>query len=408
MLAARALSSPWTLFLVAFVLRLIVAGQLISTEARSFYAENEQARIAWAVVSGYGYSSPWPQTPLQPTAQQPPVYPYLLAGIFRVAGAYSIRSLHFAVALNAAFSALTAVLIYRIGKRRFDDLVAVAAAWLWACWIYEIVVSARLWESSLSALLLSLGLWLLGKLTRTRDFLPWLGFGALAGLSALTNTSLLAVFACFWIWLWMACGRRTGALRLRWLASVAVCIVVLVPWTVRNYATFHRLLPVRDNLGMELWVGNHEGVTHLYDFRGGFPLLDPTEYNRLGEVPFMEAKRHAALAFIRQHPRDFLQLCGQRLVDFWTIPTANGWWALSLTAWLGLALAVSRKRFEALPEAAVMIVFPVIYYITHTWSTYRHPIEPVMILLAAYAAVETAKSLRILRAFVRGKTAQRS
>lgn len=393
-LAGRTLNSPWVLFLVAFTLRVIVAGQLLSTSDRYFYAQNEQARIAWALVSGYGYSSPWPHTPLQPTAQQPPVYPCLLASIFRIAGAYSRASLWMAVALNAAFSSLTAVMMFPIGKRRFGNVVALIGAWTWACWLYEIAVSVRLWESSLSALLLLIGLWLLWKLTSTGHRLSWLAFGAIAGVSALTNTTLLAVFLCFWIWLWiwMACARGKPRLKVRWLASVAVCAAVLLPWTIRNYVTFHRVIPVRDNFGMELWIGNHEGVTHLYEFSKDFPLIDPSEYNRMGELPFMEAKRAIAVAFIRQHPWSFLQLSGQRLVDFWTAPKSSLWWAISLAAWTGLALAIWRKGFDAFPEAIVLIVFPGIYYVTHPWSTYRHPIEPVMILLVAYAAVEVGES----------------
>jgi hypothetical protein len=32
-----------------------------------------------------------------------------------------------------------------------------------------------------------------------------------------------------------------------------------------------------------------------------------------------------------------------------------------------------------------------VYYVTHTFPTYRHPIEPVMLLLAAYATASAAK-----------------
>jgi len=388
---AGALRSPWVLFVVAFILRVIVGWQLSSARAAYFYKENEQARIAWAMVSGYGFSSPWPQTPLAPTAQQPPVYPWLLAGIFRIGGAYSLPSLRAAIVLNAAFSALTAVVLYRYGRRRFGDLAALTAAWVWACWIYEIVVSIRVWESSLSALLLTLSIWLLWKVRGTRYVFPWLAFGALAAISVLTNTSLLAVFAGFWIWIWFACARDGRQCAPRWAASVAICLLLLLPWTARNYLKFHRLIPVRDNLGMELWIGNHEGVTHLYDFRGGFPLIDPTEYNRLGELPFMEAKREVALAFIREHPWNFLQMCRERAFEFWLVPHGSVWWVVSFIAWVGLALAVWRMKFDALPEAIVLICYPLIYYLTHTWSTYRHPIEPIVILLACYAAAELSR-----------------
>ncbi|MBZ5706242.1 MAG: glycosyltransferase family 39 protein [Acidobacteriia bacterium] len=392
-LIAGALSSPWTLFTVAFLVRVIVAGQLLPAHAaRGFYEQNEPARIAWNVVSGKGFSSPWPHTPLAPTAQQPPVYPYLLAGIFKLTGPYTYTSLCLAVALNAIFSALTAVLILKLGKRWFGPFVAVVAAWIWALWLYEVVVSIRLWESALSGLLLVLGLWLLGKLSDAAAMPHWLLFGGLAGVAALTNTTLLPVFACCWVWLWIV---QRGASRKPWLASVAICLLVLAPWTLRNYATFHRLIPVRDNFGLELWIGNHEGVTHLYDFRGGFPLVDPTEYNQLGEIRFMESKRAVAMEFIRQHPGEFVRLCGQRLVSFWTAPNAFVWLPISLLAGLGAMLALWRKGIGVAPYAIGLGIFPLVYYVTHPWSTYRHPIEPVMILLAVYAVSEVGNVLRV-------------
>lgn len=299
------------------------------------------------------------------------------------------------MALNATFSAFAAVMIFEIGKRRFGRTVALIAGWAWACWLYEIVVSVRLWESGLSGLLLLVGLWMLSKLPFAKRHVDWLMFGMVAGVSALSNTTLLPVFAGFWVWLW-AEGRRRQTLFWRsWLASIAVCVFVLLPWTIRNYVTFHRLIPVRDNLGLELWIGNHEGVAHLYDFRGSFPLNDPTEYNRLGELPFMEVKRHEALEFIHHHPGRFIKLCSQRVVDFWIEPKRSLWWMISLAAWIGLALALKQKGFEALPEGIIMIVFPAIYYITHPWSTYRHPIEPVVLLLAAYALTELGRKLGI-------------
>ena len=202
-------SSPLTVFLVALAARLWVLFQLLPNNAwRYFYAYNEPSRIAWALVSGFGYSSPWPNTPLMPTAQQPPLYPLLLAVIFRLAGSYSDLSLWIAVILNAVFSALTAVLILQIGKRTFNTSTGVLAALVWSCWQYEAVVSIRLWESSLSALLLAVGLLLLPKLAASIQLWLWLVFGVLAGMAALTNTTLLSVFALFWMWLWLGCRRR--------------------------------------------------------------------------------------------------------------------------------------------------------------------------------------------------------
>jgi hypothetical protein len=112
-----------------------------------------------------------------PTAQQPPVDPYLLVAILKLAGTYSYRSLWIAVGMNAFSPALTAIVLLKIGKRTSGPSTGVLAAWIWSCWIYEAVVSIRLWESSLSALPLAVALLLLPDMAAsTRPWL-WLLFG---------------------------------------------------------------------------------------------------------------------------------------------------------------------------------------------------------------------------------------
>jgi hypothetical protein len=156
-------------------------------------------------------------------------------------------------------------------------------------------------------------------------------------------------------------------------------------------------MPIRDNFGLELWLGNHEGVTHLFD--SDFPVLNPDEYNRLGEIHFMEAKRQIALEFIRRHPAQFLRFSARRYFRFWSTPEESAWLAVSLLAWIGMVLALWRKGVEAVPYAVVILIFPLVYYITHVFSTFRHPVEPVILLLAAYAVVSafTATGARLFR-----------
>lgn len=393
----KAVQSPAVIFTVALAIRLWTFGKLPTAEAlRFFYQYNEFARIAWAVVSGYGFSSPWPNTPLVPTAVEPPVYAYLLAGIFRIMGAYSLASLRVGVFFNAALSATTAVFILRLGKRDFSPSVGVLASWCWSCWIYEAAVSLRLWEASLSAFLLVLGLFLLPRVGNSSVAFHWAGFGVLAGIAALTNTSLLSVFPLLWVWLWIARRRLPHSGKLTAI-SVAAFIMVLFPWMLRNYVTFDRVMPIRDNFGLELWLGNHEHVGRQYD--NDFPILNPAEYNRLGEVSFMEAKRQVALQFIGQHPVEFIRLSSHRCFKYWTAPDGSAWWMVSLLSWLGAGLALLRRKVSAVPYIIVIVAFPGIYYVTHTFNNYRHPTESAMFLLAAYSVVSvmSAAGKRLFR-----------
>lgn len=393
----RIMCAPQVVFLAAFIARLRVLSQLLpGQEWTRFYRYNEPAHIAWALVSGFGFSAPWPNTPIAPTAQQPPLYPFLLAAVFKFAGAYSHLSLWIADGLNAVFSALTAVLILRIAKRDFGAGTAILAAWVWACWQYEAVVSIRLWESSLSALLLMLGMLCALELAESLQIWRWLLFGALAGVAALNNTTLLAVFPFFWLWLCLKYRRRRWSYYKPLLASIAICFVTLLPWTIRNYSAFHRVMPLRDNFGLELWVGLELGEARptpgIYRyFTRDFPLRDPTDYNRLGETAFMESRRQMAMDFIEHHPLQYARMVIIRCSKFWSHPTGTPWPYISLLAWVGLCLALWRKGLDAALYAVPLIVFPPVYYITHTFPTYRHPIEPVLIILASYAIVSAVE-----------------
>lgn len=93
--------------------------------------QTETGHIAYSIASGKGFSSPF-QRDTGPTAWLAPVYPYLLAGIFKLFGIYTLRSFFAALFLNILFSAGACVPIFYGGKRIAGLGVASAAAWLWA------------------------------------------------------------------------------------------------------------------------------------------------------------------------------------------------------------------------------------------------------------------------------------
>jgi 4-amino-4-deoxy-L-arabinose transferase-like glycosyltransferase len=385
----KVLNSPTILFLVALLARLKALHQLLSIQAGSVFPYDEELHIGWALASGLGFSAPWPHTVIAPTAQQPPIYPFLVAGVFKLAGAYSNPSVWLLLSLNAIISAFTAVLILRIGRRDFGRKTGALAAWVFACWVYEVTVSIRLWESTLAALLLMLGILLFPKMEYSRNIRPWLLFGTLTGVAGLTNTTLLAVLPPFWLCLWMMYRKRRESCSKALLISVTACVLVLVPWTMRNYQVFHRLIPIRDNFGLELWVGIELDSTPKpavkRPFPLDFPLSNPSVYNRLGESAFMESRTRLAMEFIHENPLEYLRVVSVRCVRFWSQPENMLWPVISVLAWIGAFLALTKKRASALPYFIVLFAFPLVYYITHTFPTYRQPIEPVMLLLAAYA-----------------------
>jgi hypothetical protein len=212
--------------------------------------------------------------------------------------------------------------------------------------------------------------------------LSWFFLGVYSGLLVLLQPSLLTIVLAYGGWLALAKARSP-----RVLISIAGLLLALTPWTIRNYVAFGRFIPLRDNFGMELWLGNRPGMQGTVDFSGDFPGGDPSTYARLGELAFMDAKFAEASKVIKGDPAGFAGRTLRRMLEFWYVPYPFPWVLIRIFGWIGAALALRKDRKQWI-WLVMLAVFPLVYFVTHNFPTYRHPIEPLVILLAAYCSVE--------------------
>ena len=157
----RGLRAPWRLFWVAFIVRLLYMTLAHTYRVRlgtdHFQFGWEAGRIGRSLATGYGYSNPFAIESLGhtgPTAWLPPVYPLLIASVFKVFGVYTAASAWVLLAINCAFSAATALATWEIAARCFNRRVAVWSGWLWALHPAAMQYATRwLWEMSISTAL---------------------------------------------------------------------------------------------------------------------------------------------------------------------------------------------------------------------------------------------------------------
>src|SRR3954451_9648897 len=83
----------------------------------------EMGRIAKSLAEGNGFADPF-EKPTGPTAWQPPVYPTLMAGVYKVFGVYTKVSAFILLAINSLFSALTCIPIFFLARRSFGLTIA--------------------------------------------------------------------------------------------------------------------------------------------------------------------------------------------------------------------------------------------------------------------------------------------
>lgn len=437
--------SPVAITLVALALRL-VAVRLFYNSTWNEYEDHlwfgfETGRISRSIAEGQGFGNPL-LIHTGPTAWLTPVYPYLLAGVFKLFGVYSKTSALVILSLNALFSALICLPLFRIAQRSFGRSVAVTACWIWTLYPYFIYIpSGFVWDTCLGALLVALLFFCaLNLKEQPGPWWRWLGFGVLGGFCALTNASTLTlcpILAAWAIYKWWGLSRfsptslssQISQSRQLWLRPALLVTVGLVatllPWQIRNYRTLHVPIPLRDNFWLEFWVGN-DGNTSSWLDTDVHPSINPDQkaaFVRLGEIPYFREKRREALTFLAQHPGLYVVLCLRRFVYLWTgfwnlDPSnlqdefhgfANVYLTLSLTlamllglwrAWRNSvalddgAISGSRSREAVLPYMLVLAFYPVVFYLTHPTIRYRHIIDPEVVVLAAVG----------LRALVRART----
>ncbi len=360
----------------------------------------EQGNVARALVAGHGFGSPFQS--VQPSAIMPPVYPLIVAAIFRVFGVHTAQSIWAIRAFDCLVNALACIPVFLLARRSFGERVALWSGWAWALFPYGIYFSAAWsWSTHLLLLALYVLLSMAQELEESPRLSLWAGFGLVAGLAALTEPSVLVeagfllAFAA-----WRLASRGRGWMRPALVAGV-VLGTVMAPWLIRNERVFHRFIPMRDSMGLELWMGNN-GYSERWTSDQLHPLHDEAElakYNA-GELAYMDAKSHEAKTYIAQHPAWYAWMCARRAVYLWT-----GYWSfdkaylsmepmdvenvpfatcLTVVGLLGLRQAWRRRRVEAMRFGGVLFLFPVIYYFTHPEPYHMRPLDPLLVMLGCY------------------------
>jgi hypothetical protein len=411
----------WTAFAVRVLYLTLAHTYRIRPAEDHFQFGWEAGRITRALVTGFGYSDPFANTYVAhtgPTAWLPPLYPLLLAGIFKLFGVFTLTSAWVLFTIQSAFSAATAVATYEIAARCCNRRVALWSAWIWALYPAAMQYAVRWpWEMTITTALFSftlvLALRLRGLEPRTPNPEPrtsqWLLFGLLWGLIALSNSTLLIFLPVCGIWILlptlkvaapsMRSHRMGGVLRTLSGPTLAalVCLACIAPWTLRNWQVFHTFIPLRGNLGAELYMGNGPGSTGLlmeYDH----PFQAPEQlrlYAALGEVRYVALRGAAAKATIAADPAHFAADVARRIYFFWAgvpHPADEAWYNevgrtlnfsfISIAGLLGLALALHRRIPAAGLFAWAFLLLPIPYYLVTVHARFRHPLEPLICILA--------------------------
>jgi len=397
------------LMLLSFVMQ--IAGIAILHEYRTRAGDDhfafgwEMGRIGRSIALGQGFSNPYGGN-TGPTAWEPPLYPYLMGGVFKLFGIYSYASAWVLLIINSLLATLTCVPVYLIAIRTFNERVALWSAGTWALLPYVWYWSIHwLWDTTFTPLILSLIFLVALEMEEWAGMRGWLVFGALWGVGALANPSMLTFLPFCGLWIW----RRRFKRGLPSLAGVALSSVVFFlvfsPWLIRNYQVFGHFVFLRDDFGLQLRLGNWrdaDGMLMAY-LQPSQNELEFDKFQRMGELAYSADCKRLAVEWIRQNPARFVVISLKRFFYYWNgVPRETSslarvdfrsslFLASSVLGLWGLGRALRQKRRGAWLFAGLLLTYPTTYYFVFVNARYRHAIEPELFILAVFLISETVR-----------------
>jgi 4-amino-4-deoxy-L-arabinose transferase-like glycosyltransferase len=261
-------------------------------------------------------------------AHLPPLYSYLLAGVYALFG----RSAPPVIALHILFDLISITCLYHIAACLFPSgkAVGVLAGLAYALYPYLIFQNMTLIDTPMFMALLH-GFILLIVLLVTRatglDRTGWYcatGAGVLLGLMALTRTNsvLFAFGAALWAWL-MLDWRRAAA---RMLPVALASVIIVAPWIARSSALYSTFVPIALNGGENFYQGN--SIHTIPYFRAGYDVqwVPPPEGMAIYPDRFgpeaNNARQRAGMDYLVANPSVIPELLWVKFLVHWSVDIA--------------------------------------------------------------------------------------
>lgn len=427
---AISIGVDWILIvLAALVLRLLVSGMVLGFNFIPDPDTYVYESTALNILAGNGYAT------AEGRSFTAPLFPLYMAGVFAVFGKHNFTALKI---LEAVVGALTSGWVYIIGLLAWDGpprrgvgrlagLMTLAYPTLvyFAC----VAMTENLFTSLLAGAVAGLVVTRRRLLNGQRWSWQALGVGLIFGLATLTRPVVLTLPAFLFFWALLVDGlplRRSqpgepGRYR-SWALVALVTLGMLVPvlsWTARNYVIHRTLIPVATEDGVTFWGGNNP-VTGSNPQKAGrwvyfIHLPEGEHLNSLPELERRQAAYALAWGYIRQNPEKMPRLLAYKLLRFWSLfPNRSGAEkAISLLSYgivvpfmlLGIGWSLWRSPRGALLLLMFIGPFMLSALIYYGSVRMRLPLEPVLIVFAAFALDSLAGGLFASRRLAGGRLA---
>lgn len=364
---------------------------LLTADGHSYHG------IAMSVLSGQGFQYEGFY------ARRAPVYPCFLA-INQVMFGNSLAAVRM---VHALLGAVTCLLIYRLGITVFNRAVGTVAGAISALYYPLILQTGYLIPEVLFTFLLTASFLFLARFQNTGEYLI-LFIGALVlAISALCKSVILPFVVILLAWIPFVSGKAPLKWIKSWVCVLLAMMIVVLPWTARNFRIYKTFIPVTVDAGRTLYYGNNPRAT---GGTGGWSKLGLDQFapDGIGDVRTVESDRRMgrlACRYMVMHPGRTSVLAFRKLINMWRPYFADARMINKITmcltyipvmimAFVGL-LAFERRDWARYSLVLLLLVYYVgIHMVTLSVIRYRYPVMGFIIVLSASGLSKCVRRIR--------------
>ncbi len=400
------------IFVSAFALRFAYT---LTLENRWYYYDTVHwDKAATSILDGEGFGTGYTFSNLGFDEEYglEPAYPVFLSGIYGLFGRNFLVVRIFQCLMGAA----VCYIVFLIGAKVFNRNAGIVGSAIAAFFPLHIFISGMLYPTLLFTFLIALTIFCLVKVTETDSYLYPSLAGLFLGLATQTIPIVFAFYPLAALWLLFFLKKPAPQRWKNLLVTFSVVLLALLPWTIRNYLVFDKIVPVRAAFGDDLLkvkvTVDSDGVD-LYKDEVENSGIDQAELNR--QITSMQSKGflRKVQSIVFDNPGKFMKRYSSEFIHFWIpfpdpdrVKTKNRFLS-TFTKWVSIisfgpvlifALVgawASRQVFRKSLLLVFMIMsFAFAYSFFVTQMRYRIPIEPYLIVFAGFGLLVSIEKVK--------------
>jgi 4-amino-4-deoxy-L-arabinose transferase-like glycosyltransferase len=326
-----------------------------------------------------------------PSAYVPPAYVWFLYPFMGIASE-GIRN-GLILLIQHLASAFCCVLLYRLTKKLFGGFTGLIAALLFA-FFPEMIYASNSFGPTVFYHAAVLGI----LLALTEERLSFVKLGLLFAIGIYLRSELALFLILLLPYLFYRKQFRTAIL------STLLCMLLLLPWQIRNYQVFGQLIPFSTSSGLNLYRGNNaDGIGSWGWEKNVYAHESELTQDQKFEARMSKLYWDQAVQYMRSHPGETFLNAAKKLFHLWLFMpgddrTANlfyllPWLCLLIFSAIGIVYARSEwKRLR--PIFIYLFACSLIAMIFFALPRYQSLMKIGLMPLAAYGFVKMMELFR--------------